>query len=285
MAFRTVGEVADAMVAGKTTFHAWRKAPSQTSVIGNWFDLSMSSGVPKPQYYVGGQAEATALKYSTNSGMFVGPAGNGSPKYLRRFMSVTTSATGVPLTGILMDYLMFYPLIVEDTTEPQEFTNPITLPRNTSGAGNQIMAVSTAPRTGGQSFFVTYTNQDGVANRTSKVCVQNAITALGSVVTSERATLNQVGPFVPLQDGDTGVRSIESLTMLGTDVGLMSLVIVKPLLTFSQYEQSAPVEIDCLTDMSLMPLIEDDAYLNMIVCPTGSLAATQLHGFIETVWE
>jgi hypothetical protein len=274
-----------AMEAGKTTFQTWRKAPSQVSFFGNWFDLSMSSGVPKPQYYVGGQAESTALAYSTNSGLFVGAQGGTTPKYLRRFMSITSAAGAVPLTGILMDYLMFYPLIVEDTTEQQDFVNTITLPRYADGAGNQIMAVSTAPRTGGQSFYVTYTNQDGVTNRVSKTCVQNTITALGSVVTSERATLNQTGPFVPLQDGDTGVRSVESLTMLGADVGLMAIVIVHPLAPFSIFEQTAPAEIDFWTDKNLLPKIEDDAYLNMIVCPTGSLAATQLHGFIETVWE
>jgi hypothetical protein len=147
-----------------------------------------------------------------------------------------------------------------------------------------MMAVSVAGRTGGQSFFVTYTNQDGVAGRVSQTVIQNSVSVNGSIVTSDRAIANARGPFIPLQAGDTGVRSVQSVTMLGADVGLFAIVLVKPLADLQIRGVDAPVEVDFLKDFSTAPQIMDDAYLNMICCPSASLSGVALHGDITTVW-
>jgi hypothetical protein len=70
----------------------------------------------------------------------------------------------------------------------------------------------------------------------------------------------------------------------GVDVGLFALVLVKPLAQMSIRGIDAPVEVSYLTDFGQLPVIEDDAYLNFIACPAGSLAATAIHGDITTVW-
>ena len=123
-------------------------------------------------------------------------------------------------------------------------TTGIALPRYPTGAGVQMMAVSVAGRTGGQSFNVTYTNQDGVAGRVTPNVIQNLVSVNGSIVTSDRANANARGPFIPLQAGDTGVRSVEEVTMLGADVGLFALVLVKPLADLQIRGVDAPVEVD-----------------------------------------
>jgi hypothetical protein len=179
---------------------------------------------------------------------------------------------------------MYYPFIDEGSTDEQALDNTSTLPRYTDGDGVQVMAVSVAGRTGGQSFFINYTNSDGVSGRISQTVIQNSVSVNGSIVTSDRASANARGPFIPLQEGDTGVRSIESVTMLGADVGLFSLVLVKPLAQLSLRGIDAPVEVNYFTDFGQLPRIEDDAYLNFICCPSGSLAATALHGDISVVW-
>ena len=93
------------------------------------------------------------------------------------------------------------------------------------------------------------------------------------------------GPFLSLQAGDSGVRSVESVTIGGVgDVGLFALVLVKPLATFSLYGIDAPTEVDYLTDMASMPEIKDDAYLNLIALPNGTLSGAPIHGVIETTW-
>jgi hypothetical protein len=187
---------------------------------------------------------------------------------------------------MMLDYLLFYPFIDEGTQDAQTMDNTVTLPRHVTGAGVQIMAVSLAGRTGGQTFQVTYTNQAGVSGHLSQVVLQNTVSVNGSIVTQRNGGNTATrGPFIPLQTGDTGVRSIESVQMIsGVDVGLFALVLVKPVAQASLRGVDAPVEVDYLVDFSQAPEIANDAYLNVICCPSGSLAATTLYGDITTVW-
>jgi cyclophilin family peptidyl-prolyl cis-trans isomerase len=185
---------------------------------------------------------------------------------------------------ILMDYLMYYPLVDEGTTDEQFMDNTNTLTRYTDGEGVQVMAVSVAGRTGGQSFFINYTNQDGVAGRISKNVIENTSAALGVVVTSATATNGNSCIFIPLQDGDTGVRSIESVTMLGTDVGLFSLVLVKPLVSTAILEITAVSNSDYLIQSSNLPEIKPDAFLNFVCLPNGALNATGILADMKVIW-
>jgi hypothetical protein len=282
--FANVKELVDAELDGKTSYRTWRKSPSQASSQGIWFDLSMSPGNPAPQYYAAAPGVAIALSRSNDGGLDHGNNVAPATKHLRRMTILTSTATALPMPAILCDYLMFYPFIDEGTTDAQPMTNIVTVPRYTTGEGVQIMAVSVAGRTGGQSFSVTYTNSSGVAGRTTELVIENSATANGNIVTSDRAVAAARGPFLPLQAGDTGVRSIESVTMAGPDVGLFTLVLVKPIAQLSLRGIDAPVEIDYLLDFGQAPVIKDDAYLNLIVCPSGTLAATALHGDLTVVW-
>lgn len=281
--FNSIKEYVDAELDGKSRIYSWRKSPTQATTAGLWFDMSMSPGNPVPQYYAASPMTSVAMRQSTDGGFFHG-ANTGTSKFLKSIISMSSSATGLPMPMILCDYLMFYPFIDEGTTDEQFMTNSVTLPRYTDGKGVRVMAISVAGRTGGQSFYFTYTNQDGVSGRTSRTVRQNAATAIGTIVTSATATLNAGGPFIGLQTGDTGVRSIESVTMLGADVGLFTLVLVKPLLTTQILEQTAPTEENLLIEKSSLPKIEDDAYLNYIGMPNGSLSGVSLHGIIHTIY-
>jgi len=285
MGFANVKALAEAELAGQSTYSTWRKSPSQVSSAGVWFDLSMSPGNPVPQYYAASPAVAKALAQSTDGGLFHG--GNVAPltKHLKRFTALTLTATALPMPMMLCDYLIFYPFIDEGTTDVQLLDNTVTLPRHTDGAGVQIMAVSVAGRTGGQTFRVTYTNQDGTSGRVSQTVKQTTAAANGNLVTTDRAVVNCAGPFIPLAVGDTGVRSIESVQMIsGPDVGLFALVLVKPLAQAMIRGIDAPVEVNYFTDFAQLPVIADDAYLNLIACPQGTLAATAIHGDLTTVW-
>lgn len=148
------------------------------------------------------------------------------------------------------------------------------------------MAVLTNAGVGGQNFFFTYTNSDGVSGRVSQTVQMNTATAIGSIITSDISTAVRSGnPFIGLQDGDSGVRSIESVTMLGADVGLFALVLVKPLLWTQIFEITAPYEKDALIGGSEIPRIYDDAFLGCLCLPRGTLAATALIGDIKVVWD
>jgi hypothetical protein len=283
--FSNVQALGDALSAGRSTYATWRKSPSQASTAGVWFDLSMSPGNPAPQYYAASPLVAKTLTQSGDGGLFHGGAVSPASKHLSRVTALTETSTALPLPMILCDYLLFYPFVDEGSTDEQPMDNTTTLPRYTDGAGVQVMAVSVAGRTGGQTFRFTYTNSAGVAGCVSQTVIQNTAAANGNIVTSQQANNGARGPFIPLQAGDTGVRSIQSVQMIsGPDVGLFSLVLVKPLAQAMIRGIDAPVEVNYFTDFGQLPQIVDDAYLNFIVCPQGTLAATAIHGDITTVW-
>jgi len=277
------------VVNGSNRYYTWRKSPTQVTTQGVWFDLSMSPGNPIPKYWFDATPlTAVQVKLSTDGGLMHGSGVTPANKYLTEMMGMTVTGTALPMPMILLDYLLYYPTIDDSITDPQTMTNGVTLPRYTDGAGVQMIAVSTASRTGGQSFSVSYTNSSGVAGRTSGTVLENSVSVTGSIVTSNltstTASNNATGPFIPLQIGDTGVQSIQSVTMNGADVGLFTIILVKPLATFQLRGIDAPVEVNYLKDFPVLPQIQDDAYLNFICLPQGSLAATAIHGSIKTLF-
>lgn len=284
MAINNTKQLIEADLEGRTTRYIFHKVPNQVTTAGIWFDLSMSAGNPGPQYYAATPLTATPMSYSSDKGIFHGYDVSPYTKYLAVTTLQTATATGLPMPFYLLDYLMYYPFVDEGTTDQQDMDNTLSLTRHTDGAGVQIMAVSQGARTGGQSFFVTYTNQDGTAGRVTSSVIETTAAANGTIVTSSTATSLASGPFIPLQEGDTGVRSIESVTMNGLDVGLFALVLVKPLATSQIREITAPNEVYYHLQNGVMPEIENDAYLSWICRPNGSLSGSIIRGDLKTIW-
>lgn len=279
-------QLVDCELEGRVRQYVWRKTPSQSTTAGIWFDLSMSPGNPPAQYYIGSAYTATVLARSTDGGLQHGANVTPSTKYLRSITAMTATATALPMPMILCDYLLCYPFIDTSVVEEVAMVNANTLTRYTDGKGVQVMAILTNPGIGGQNFFFTYTNQDGVSGRISQTVQMNAITATGTVATSSVNTATQSGnPFIGLQAGDSGVRSIESVTMLGGDVGLFALVLVKPLMWTAINEITAPYEKDNLLIGGELPRIYDDAFLGFLALPRGALNTTALVGDLKVIWD
>jgi hypothetical protein len=148
-----------------------------------------------------------------------------------------------------------------------------------------MMAVTISSRTGGQQFSVDYTNSDGVAGRVTPLVTQNAVAAPGTITTS--AATSSVSPpsaFIPLQDGDQGVRSIQSVTMVGADTGFFALVLVKPIVYTVIRGIDATYDKDFLLFANELEQIEDDAYLSLLAMPNGSLSGVAVRGTFKAVW-
>ena len=278
--------MADAQDAGRYLYASFRKQATQTTAAGIWFDLSMSPGNPAPNYYIGTPGVFTPMKQSTDGGIRHG--GNVSPakKFLRKLL-VQTATAATPCQLLLLDYIGFYGFVDEATLDEQLLDNTLPLPRHADGRGVQMMPVVVAGQTGGQPFTVNYTNQDGVAGRITQAVTMGTQFVNGTILHSAQAAAanENNGPFLPLQRGDSGVQSVQSVTIGGVgDVGLFALVLVKPLATIALRGIDAPTEIDYLTDMASIPEIEDDAYLNFLTLPNGTLSGAPIHGIIETTW-
>lgn len=296
MGFKTISEVIDTELQGKYRQYIWRKTPSQTTTIGIWFDLSMSPGMPTPKYWFdAAPLTAKAIYQSSDGGFYHGPDVSSSEKYLRKVTTMahsTSTTNATPMNAVLLDYLLYYPSIDDGTTDEQVMDNTVTLPRYTDGKGVQMMAITTGVRTGGQSFTVKYTNQDGVTGRISQTVTQNAAAYIGSITNSNRTSVNGPTWLIPLADGDSGVRAVESVTMNGVDVGLFSIILVKPICQtcFRECQISTagtintPYEKDFLIPTGELPRIYDNAFLNFIVLPKASLSTTILQGDLKVIW-
>ena len=285
--FQTFGQLVENQ-SNVEHYSGWRKVPTQVTTFGIWFDLSMSPGNPAPQHYAASPMVATRLARSTDGGINHGASSTPAYKYLRRFMGLSNFATPLPMPCILCDYLMYYPFVDEGSTDEQLMDNSTTLSRYTDGLGVQIMPVVVGAHSlaAGVTFTCSYTNQNGTSGRTTAPAALTAAQSVnGTIATSSRALATARQPFLALQGTDSGVRSIQSCTFSVADVGLIALVLVKPLAQFIVRGVDAPVEKDYLLDHSQLPRIYDDAYLNMICCPSGSLANVLLMGDIITTWK
>jgi hypothetical protein len=293
----SIGQVVDSELQGRVRNYIWRKTPSQATTIGIWFDLSMSPGMPVPKYWFdAAPLIAKQITQSSDGGFYHGPNVSPNSKYLRKIttMAQATSTTqATPMTAVLLDYLLYYPSIDDGTLDEQVMDNTVSLPRYTDGEGVQMMAVTTGVRTGGQTFQVKYTNSDGVTGQLSSICTQSAAAFIGSVTNSDRATQNSADYTIPLAYGDKGVRAVESVTMIsGTDVGLFSIILVKPLAITSFREGgistagtiATPYEKDFLVPTTDIIQIQDNAFLNFVVLPQASLSTTVLLGDLKVIW-
>lgn len=89
------------------------------------------------------------------------------------------------------------------TLTTSQTVNTVSLPRNTTGEGNEMcVVIHTAIGTTARTLTVTYTNSAGTTGRTTTV-------TLGGTGAREADTI----VLVPLAAGDTGVRSIESVQL------------------------------------------------------------------------
>lgn len=293
MSVNGVKDIINAELEGRTRTYTWRKALSAAVGTACWFDVCMSPGMPLAKYWFDSTPGiAKSISQSTDGGIYHGANVSPYKKYIRTFTAFTPTAGAVPCTIKLCDYLLYYPSIDEGNTDPQILDNTITLPRYTDGKGLQILPITVGARSVRGSFYVTYTNSDGISDRISQTVTLN-LDSIGSAAASANVALNYLGasdpngsanPFIGLQHGDSGVRSIQSVTVINAADGLFSLLIVKPLANTMIIGIDAPVEKDFILAQEDLPRIYDDAYINMICSPATTLNSAILIGDLKVCW-
>lgn len=272
--------------SGQQRVSSWRKVPGQATAQGVWTDLSMSPGNPTPNYYASSPLIAGLF---TGSGLNVGGPVSPATKHLKEVLVMSTSATGLPVRFLLLDYVAYYPFIDQSSTDEQPMDNtPIAagLPRYADGVGLQMMPVLVAPQSGSVNTTFSVRYYDGLTEVDTPIVTCNNSTSNGTILTTAQATANTCGPFIPMStSSQTGaIQQINSVTMGVTDIGLFALAIVKPIASFLLREQTAPVEVCFFKDAPSLPKILDGAYLNLIACPTGNISGVGLLGTITTIW-
>lgn len=294
--FKNLREYADAEDMGQYHVSGFRKAISSTATTTSaWLDYSYFPGAPAANFYASSPLEAAEV--DPTRGIPV-PSVSPATQWLRdlKMMSAASSTTSTAngrQQVILADLLLYYPFVDTDAVgEQQDMVNDVAIPRYDYG---QVIAVGqSAASTTGQ-FTFSYTNQDGVAGRTSQKHFTFAVAGGGQVVASSVGSATSYHPFLALQAGDSGVKSIESVTFTAGGGGLMALVIVQPLLTAYMTQEcrrdtSGGVSYGACNQFASIinnrpQQIKDGAVLDIFAAGhAGSLASSILAGVLETTW-
>lgn len=227
--------------------------PSATSFTGGWLNLnqagSSSFGTMAAPAAIGSGGTAF-VQSNFSTGFPRWSAGSGTQAYLGRLGATFVTAGTIHLYDLLYAASGF----VGNSSTAQTITSPAAMPsRNSTGLGAEIW-IGCSSAIGGTAHNVTvqYTNQAGTSGR-------NTVSTAG--ITSMAA--NRMYQ-VPLQSGDTGVQSVQGLTLSASSgiAGNLWVLVMDRLCGIS-----APVaNVNNSSDFAALglPAIDDNACLTFV---------------------
>ena len=292
MDFSSLDDLVSELTAGKRWRADFNKTVANGAyVAGAWYDLSILSGSPVANTYTGTALTSQVPTETTGWGIYHGGNVSLDTKHLLKAVAVSNTATASPGTLLLVDTLLYYPGISSTSASLQTLTNSSSLSRYTTGQGNRMYLVHTvASGTNTPTVAMSYTRQNTGGTDTGRAL--GATTAFVASVGIGRfphsgTAANNRGPFLPLQSGDTGVQSVQSVTVTTphATTGTMCLVICQPLVEIPLTTANVPVIVDFLSAVPSLPQIQDGACLNLLYQPAGAAAnGSIISGSLEFVW-
>jgi len=274
----------------------WNKnfLPTTAATAGEWHCLVNGGGNPAAAtiYNTGTNLAFQSVSDTTTTAGGIQHGGNVSTdtKHILNASAFTASATVAPGVLMLVDMLGFYRVTSTTTITAQTLDNTVTIPRYTTGAGVQaFMFANNATPLGAATpnLSINYTNQAGTAGRATPTTLPIGKTAAANGLILYSGTgSGKYGPFMPLQGGDSGIRSIQSVTISASYVsGEFSIALCKPLLTLPITTLGVASERDLVNQMPSLPQIVDGACLVWLwysgaATPTNSA----FFGHIDVAW-
>ncbi len=230
-------------------------ASSQNSVAAAWHSIIRSTtkfpaGTFAPAAIPGGTATSRATT-GTLSGILTNPTG-GDAKYL---LTIGYSSASTLNMVMLADILMAAASISANVNTAQTVNSTaLTRYTGTEAAGNLVtFEVTTALGATASSLTMSsYTNSAGTTGKTTAAQAMTTSAIVGRLVPVT------AGPFIPLADGDFGVRSIETVQLSAAmGAGVLNAYIYHPLHFLPgvggnvYVERDSTVQIDGLTELVL----------------------------------
>lgn len=274
----------------------WQKSTFATTAqtAGVWYSLFRGGGNPAADTIMGTgtnlafqalsdtTANATGISHGGNVG------GGTGFKVLLNAAAQTAAATTAPAVLMLVDLLGFYPITTVTTTGAQTLNNAVSLPRYTNGAGVQaFITPTTAMGAGTPNLSIGYTNSANVAGRATPATlpIANATAPVTQIIYSGTGA-GKYGPFMPLQAGDAGIRSVQSINLSATMTsGVLNLVLCKPLLTLPITTLGVTAERDLVNQFMSMPRVFDGACLSwLMLAGSATPVGSPLSGHLEFGW-
>lgn len=164
------------------------------------------------------------------------------------------------------------------------------LPRYTNGAG--VMAAflnsnATALGAATPNLSIGYTNSSGTASRATPTTLPIGKTAASnSLILYSGTGSGKYGPAMPLQAGDSGIMSIETIQNSVSYVsGEYSVVLYKPIFTLPMTTLGVAAERDFMNQLPSLPRIYDGACLTgFLYSGANTPANSAFYGHIDLAW-
>lgn len=274
----------------------WNKnfLPTTAATAGEWHCLARGAGNPGAStlYNTGTNLafQATSDVTANASGIQHGGDVSTMTKHIVNASAFTAAATTAPCVLMLVDLLGFYRVTSVTTTGAQTLDNTVTIPRYTDGAGVKAFMWNTNTTAMGAAtpnLSINYTNSASTAGRATPTTLPIGKTAAANGLILYSGTgSGKYGPFMPLQAGDGGIKSIQSVTLSVSYVsGEFSIGLCRPLLTLPITTLGVASERDLMNQIPSLPRVYDGANLIWLMysgaaTPTNSAIA----GHLDLAW-
>lgn len=249
-------------------------------VAGGHYLSFTQGGFPAAAVYSGVARELTQVisgPAPTHPGINFGNAAANRKNFgILQFLA-NALAGGVTGELLLVDVVAYYLGVTTGGSFTNTLTNPVGLPRHTTGERIYCLVDVTSTLGGtDRTLTLTYTNSDNVAGRVVSFDLQS------NTPVSVIAHRSSVSPFptyfAPLASGDKGIRSIQTANLNASmGGGVVSLVLFKVLSVLSIGEVGVPQlypEGGGINPLDLEEL-PDGHSLHFIFTPSASLATVQ----------
>jgi hypothetical protein len=279
MGFASYQDMVDEINAGKFFRCDWYKiASASTGVASSWGTFWDRGHSPAAGAYSGTALNAQQTSDATTGAIWHGGDVSPDTKHLIEFTAAATAATSIPGYAILVDRLLYYPGISATSTSPQNLVNGVAIQRYTSGVDVKAwLEVTTVLGTGTGTFTMDYTS-DVDSGRALGATVNTVASSIITNIPHARAAINTyASPFLPLQAGDSGVKSVQQVTFTAAHTGstaAVALVLGVALAWVPLSVVSLATERDFAMGLASLPRVFDGACLGIIYGHNGNLVAS-----------
>lgn len=273
MGFASIDALVSGITAGNRGDFFFQKTSNNgaASAAGRWHDCLQWAGIPTAMNLGGTAGTAVQLNSATAGALPIGANVSPLTRHITALSAFTPTATAVPATLILCDFLLMYPSLVVTGT-PTTLTNGVSLPRYTNGEGVMgVVTVNSALGAAAPALTFTYTDQGGTGSN-----VAAAHTAPAASAPLSTCFLTDGSPFIRLASGDTGIRSVQSYTLATGTTGTVSLLLCKPLATLPILAINTASERDLVNQIMSLPQVVDGACLGFLIQVGGALVSSGL---------
>lgn len=287
-------------VNGKTEQNCmFQKVTTPAHTAGGWHLLAGLSGTPPAWGNAGTTLTWQNCNESTGDGTTVFGIQHGgnvstATKHAIYAAAMGVMTAGLPGIALLIDMIGYYKLTGTDVTGTGSRTLTGTpTHRYTNGVGcRAFFCATTAPTGGGPNLTASsYTNSGSTAGRAfqGSPSMGAAADAYATRVINSGTASGRYNPFLPLQAGDVGVKSVESFTFSGgtayTGSGVLALVIAKPLVWIPMTTTGVYAERDLVNQVRSMPQIKDGACLTWMFFASGATTnSSQFLANLDVAW-